>query len=138
MSHDQLNQIRTSLGELRGKIDLIVEYQYGDEESFVYARDIVTTFVGLAVIRSEPNTFVGVPTFGLFVAAAAPIDIEVIAKAFDDAGIEFSRMHKDLSAHLPRNEKPPNLYIFVGLKPPPPLISPAIPPKPRLEAPKLE
>jgi hypothetical protein len=130
ISHEQLEKIREALRGLTGQIDLLIEHQYGDTEAFVYARDLAATFWNVAKVRSIPNSFVGMTAFGLFVAASPSMDIEVIAQALTDAGIAFSRMHNDLSTHLPRNEPVPNLYIFVAPKPPPPLISPAVAPRP--------
>ncbi len=130
VSHTQLEKIRGALSELTGRIDLLIEYQSGDTEAFVYARDITTIFLGIAAVRSIPNSYPGMPTFGLFVAASSSVDIEVVAKAFTDADIDFSRMHIDLSTHLPRGAPAPNLYVFVAPKPPPPLISPVVRPKP--------
>jgi hypothetical protein len=129
ISHDQLVKVKSQLSGLMGKIDLLIEHQYGDVEAFIYARDLSVMFLEIAVVRIIPNALIGMNAFGLFIAASPTLDIELIAKALSDAGIEFGRMQKDLSTHLPRNVPAPNLYIFVAPKPPPPLISPAIPPK---------
>jgi hypothetical protein len=134
ISHSQLEKVRESLRGLIGQIDLLIEYQSGDVEAFVYARDINVTFIGIANIRSVPNSYPLTPAFGLLVAASPPVDIEVIAKAFTDVDIEFNRIHLDLSMHRPQDKLATNLYIFVAPKPPPPLISPAITPKPAQQA----
>jgi hypothetical protein len=126
ISHDQLNMIQASLTELRGKINLLVECQMGDTEAFVYARDLVVTFTDIASINLKTNSYPDMNAFGLFITSSPSLDIEIISKSFIDAGIEFSRMHKDLSTHLSPNLSAPNLYIFVAPKPPPPLTSPAI------------
>lgn len=129
ISHAQLEKIRTSLQGLKGCLDLLIEYQRDDTEAFVYARDLAAAFWDVAKVRVSPNSFLEVTPFGLFVTASSSISMEDISRAFTDARVEFSKMHRDLSTHLPRGVPAPNLYIFVGLKPPPPLVSPRIAPQ---------
>ena len=129
ISHDQLQRIRAALSEFIGAMDLLIEFQNGDTEAYIYARDLVTTFWGVAKIRSGPNSYPMYPMFGIFVETTSPAHMEAISNGFVEAGIQFSRLHKDLSTHFPRDALAPNAYIFVGLKPPPPLVSPAIAPK---------
>jgi hypothetical protein len=126
VSYEQLQKIRSVIRPLAGTLNLLIEYQYGDTEAFVYARDLSVTFRGIATIRLGPNSFLDTSAFGLFVAASPAVDIELIAQSFIGAGIEFGRLDTDLSTHLPGNVPAPNLYIFVAPKPPPPLTSPEI------------
>jgi hypothetical protein len=54
--------------------------------------------------------------FGLFLTHSPEVDGHLIAFPFANAGVHIQISNLDLSAIRPRNETPPNLYIFVAPK----------------------
>jgi hypothetical protein len=86
-----------------------MEYQSGDVEAQVYARDLISAHIGVVKIRSRPNSFPLANAFGLFIATSARIDIDMLSNLFEGAGLQFSRMHLDLTKHLPLSDPAPNI-----------------------------
>jgi len=108
------------LRELTAQIDLLVEYQAGDPEAYTYAFEFMAAFSngGVTRIRHCANSFIAAPVFGVWIAATDATLVEPIVTAFSGVGVSLQPFQKDLTTHLPSHMPPPNLYIFVGPKPP--------------------
>lgn len=120
LTREQHEQIATMLRNLAPSIDLLVEYERGNAEAWSYARDFMTVFqeAGVKKVRECPNPMFG-PAWGVRLVIAPEMDRKPFADAFNDAGVPVALFQADLSTHLPRNERAPNVYIFVAPKPPP-------------------
>lgn len=121
ISEEQYTPIVDTIRSKSQEIDLLVEYERGDPESFGYAREIAWLFqsAGVTRIRADANQYLVPGIFGIHIAAAPEIDVSDIIEAFSTVGIELIVEHKDLSRHFSSNIKAPNLYIFVAPKIPP-------------------
>jgi len=124
ISPEQFKKLRLEFPRFSGNLNILIEYEVGDSEAFVYARDLATTFHEIGIIRSCQNHW-NMTAFGLFIAISPTLDRELVRDGLSKAGIEFAFMEIDLSTHLPRNEIAPNLYMFVASKPLPPMEHPA-------------
>jgi hypothetical protein len=101
-------------------IQLRIEYQQGDPEAFTYAREFAQTFTDLGVekIVFLSNAHLGVTVFGVAIEIGECEEGDDLSRACLAAfGVEikpmnFGRRHSDPG--LPT----PNLYMFVGAKPP--------------------
>jgi len=126
ISSEQAAQLIDAIHPLASSLDLLVEYQSGDPEAYFLWVQIVKAFQrsGVEKVRGVSNSFVGGFTpFGLLMAVAPEVNGDSIHKALAEAIGEPPVVAEiDLSTHLPRNEVPPNLYIFIGPKPPPPML----------------
>lgn len=122
-SPEQRDQIAAALHGSMFETDLLIEYQYSDAEAWSYSTQIATIFgkSGVASIRHVANAHLGQIVFGIHMAGASGLNIADIVATFAKAGIPVHTFEMDLSTHLPRNEKPPSLYVFVGPRPPPEL-----------------
>src|ERR1700733_11368466 len=102
--------------------DLIIEWQMGDPEAFSYMQQIADIFAsaGVKSVRGFQNAWPSGPVFGLFVTGSKEINLSFVTDAFAEVSIYLLSANVNLSTHRPRNEVPPNLYIFVAPKPPPP------------------
>jgi len=122
ISPEQAAQIADALRSRAAILDVLIEHERGDSEAYSYARELAKVFSDSGVkpnnIRGTPNSYFGV-VWGLLGKASKPVDASFIKETFANAGIAVWMISEDLSAHLPRNERPPNLYIFVAPKPPP-------------------
>jgi hypothetical protein len=124
ISPEQRDQISAALhNNTVLDIDLLIEYQYSDAEAWSYSAQLATIFgkSGVAAIRHGANMHFGQIVFGVRMAGGPEVKVAEITAGFAKAGIAVHTFEMDLSTHLPRNEKPPNLYVFVGPKPPPKL-----------------
>lgn len=118
-------QARKIADAIRGKaasLDVLIEFQLSDPEAFSYGVEISTIFklAGVEKRRVIGNAYLSGMVFGLWIAASPESEAASVAGMFKDAGIGLWMFEKDLSTHLPRNEQPPNLYIFVAPKLPVP------------------
>jgi hypothetical protein len=99
---------------------LRIEYQLGDPEAFTYARDFAQTFTDLGVkeIVFLSNAHMGVTVFGVAIEIGECEQSDDLHRAcletfaVDIKPRDFGRRHSDPG--LPT----PNLYMFVGPKPP--------------------
>ncbi len=102
-------------------INLLVEYQNFDAEAFMLSRELIRVFAraGATKIRWRPNAFTLDPVFGLHWATSDPnINVGLLRATLPaGAGLLIS---VDPATHLKgANPAPvPNLYVFVGPKPP--------------------
>jgi hypothetical protein len=121
---EQRRQIADAIKERAPSFDVLIEFERADPEAFAYAYEIAKIFAesGVNEMRAAPNTYLSGPVFGLLIATAPDVDATVIMDAFAQARIPLTRCNKNLSEHLPPNNVAPNLYIFVGVKPPPNLL----------------
>jgi len=120
VSDEQTAQIATSLGHMAADLDLLVEYDNSDKESWAYSLEITKVFVtaGVTKIRRIGNSFPGEIVFGIHMWASPGVNVAFIASEFGKAHVIAQvNKGKDLSTHLSRSEVPPNLYVFVGPKP---------------------
>jgi hypothetical protein len=109
-------------------LDVLVEYERGDTEAYTCATDMLYAFRagGVKLIRLGPNSMLDT-TFGIFMTGGAiaetgeDVDVRLIAQAFHEGGLSVGISEWDISSRPTRNGVPPNLYVFVGPKPPPPL-----------------
>jgi hypothetical protein len=122
ISPEQRDAIATEVGKIGSdNIDLLVEWQNGDAEAFMYSRELIRAFVhtGVTKIRWLANSHVQATWFGLnWAASDERIDLELLRELLPP--IQAARLPIDLSRHLGRTNPPsaPNLYVFVGPKPP--------------------
>lgn len=114
---EQCQIIADALRDKSVILDVLIEYERGDPESFYYARDVMRIFFesGVQTVRCNPNSFLST-IFGLNMTVAAELSAVDVGGAFTRAGIDFRALNINLSTHLPRNERAPNLYIFVAPK----------------------
>jgi hypothetical protein len=123
ISPEETEQIAEGLSVLLYEIDLLIEYQNLDAESWSYSVELANVFgkAGIAKIRHRANFHVGFITFGVLVRGASGENAVRIVREFTKVGIPMHATDKDmadLSMRVPRNEVVPNLYVFVGSKPP--------------------
>jgi hypothetical protein len=121
---EQLARIKDLIGDKAAALDLLIEYERGDPESYSYAREIVQIFqnVKRSKIRFGANQLLGVSSFGLYLEFAPKIDGDPIAAAFRSAGVVIADARERDLAGVIWGTDPPNFHIFVGPKPPPPLL----------------
>jgi hypothetical protein len=122
ISEEQRVEIAVSIEHMAGDIDLLIEYEMSNGEAFTYAREIAGIFVsaGVSKIRHSPNSYIGTGFFGVSISATfPPINLSFVTNVFSKAGVKAWSSQRDLSKHLLRNVRAPNLYIFVAPKPPP-------------------
>jgi hypothetical protein len=119
VSDEQAEQIASAIGHMADEIDLLVEYERADPESWAYSLELTKVFVagGVKKIRRVGNSYVPDLVFGIHMAASSLINFSFIAGEFSKAKISAQIDKMDLSTHLSRAEAPPNLYVFVGPKP---------------------
>jgi hypothetical protein len=119
---EQNLKIAEAIRDKSSSIDVLIEYQSGDPESYYFALDIIKIFKesGVKKIRCIPNSYPVASVFGLHIANDPELDVSAIKEAFSIIGGSF--FIKDLSKHLPSNNHPPNLYIFVAPKIPPNMV----------------
>lgn len=120
VSDEQTGQIAAAIRHMADDIDVLVEYDTSDKESWAYSLEITKVFVaaGVTKIRRTGNSFIGEIIFGIHMSASAPINLAFISNSFAKSQISVQiTKTMDLSTHLPRNEVAPNLYVFVGPKP---------------------
>jgi len=97
-----------------------IECQSGDPEAHRLANDIGQVLSQAAVrnLSLTPNAYPFLSMYGLFAAHHAALDVSWLTGAFADAGMPILPMPQDLTQHrLTVNALPPNLYLFVGIKP---------------------
>ncbi|HZK91060.1 MAG TPA: hypothetical protein VFC56_13020 [Stellaceae bacterium] len=102
-------------------INLLVEYDTADKESWAYSLEITKIFVtaGIKNIQRRGNTFVGDIIFGVHMGSSFPhMNVSFIAGVFKKAQI-LVQVNKGtpIGGSLPLNGIVPNLYVFVGPKP---------------------
>jgi len=102
-------------------LDIQLEFENGSPEAFSYAREIGALFraSGVEKIQFVGNSFIIGYVFGLQIGVPPDTNISSIANAFALAGLEPNIVNDDMSKRRPSRQSPPNLYIFVGAKPPP-------------------
>lgn len=121
ISGAQATKLSAALRDKAASLDVLIEFQANDPEAFLYALELRTaiTAAGIEKNRFLGNSYLSGMVFGVWLTASPEIGAPPILAALNEAGIVASEAKDvDLSAHLPRNEVAPNLYIFVGPKPP--------------------
>jgi len=112
------------LKEMDVLVRLLIEYQNGDSEAFAYASEIANVFKEAGIeVRGGPNSYIGIPVFGLHITGASEINMPPLVKALEDAGIPFGGVRDPSAAATLRGDPKPNLYIFVAPRMPPELTS---------------
>jgi hypothetical protein len=126
ISEEQHRHIVNVIRPIAESLDLIIEWQIGDPEAFTYMQQIADVFAsaGVKSIRGFQNSWLDRPVFGLFVTGSKEINLSFVTDAFAEVSIYLLSANVNLSTHRPRNEAPPNLYIFVAPKPPLPFAPP--------------
>jgi hypothetical protein len=115
---EQAKQIVETIRDKASSLNVLIEFQSGDPEAYTYGVDFIHVFQdsGVEKIRFCGNAYISGMVFGLWLSTAPEIDGSSIADSFTNAGVPMKIGNVDLSKHLPRNEVPPNLYIFVAPK----------------------
>lgn len=105
--------------------DIFIEYERGDVEAYTLAMDLLSAFnnAGLHHMRFRANSWLS-HMFGAIMVASAEVDGAEVAAAISDAGLPIGVVDIDLSTHLPANVPLPNLFVFIGPRPPPPAEAP--------------
>jgi hypothetical protein len=126
---EQYSSITKAIRDIIPEIDLIVECEYSDPESFVYARQIAWAFeqAGVTKIRAGANTILSPGVFGVSISAAPQTDLLSVIDAFAAADIELVSRDINLSRQFSHRPPAPNLYLFVAPKPPPAFDLPILP-----------
>jgi hypothetical protein len=126
---EQYSSITKAIRDITPEIDLIVECEYSDPESFLYARQIAWAFeqAGVTKIRAGANTILSPGVFGVSISAAPQTDLLSVIDAFAAADIELVSRDIDLSRQFSHRPPAPNLYLFVAPKPPPAFDLPILP-----------
>ena len=122
LTFEQITVLRDAILPIASSIDLLIEYQRDDPESYSFWREITLAIseAGVNKIRWNANSWLG-SAFGIMVTGSPEFDASVIEEAFKTIGMPPLKAHIDLSSRYPNNEPAPNTYIFVGIKPPPPM-----------------
>ena len=107
-------------------IDVLVQHENNDPEAYSYSRDIALALInaGVESVRFGANSFLGQSVFGL-VTDLPPDGDASLLDIFAANGMPMTLIGRAVSTILPKNERAPNWYIFVGPKPPPPYDGPA-------------
>ena len=99
---------------------MLIEYEQNDPEVFSYAEDILKIFraAGVTKVSAMPLTHM-VPMPGLFVQISPSLKDFGIEAIFAAANFPVAVFVKDISSErLPKGPPPPNIFIWVGGKPP--------------------
>jgi hypothetical protein len=121
ISQQQSDQLVTALRPLVAGVKVRIEYERVDPEAFIYSRDIVRVFLlaGAKEISSIGNSWTvsGDPVFGSVLGNWPEFDAASYLKIFADAGVPLATKEGVRRPYDP--PRLPDLYIFVGTKPPP-------------------
>jgi hypothetical protein len=119
LSAEQRSAIVTSIRDVLGLLDVLIEYREGDPEAYTYGSDIAQMFkeAGIDKVRVGPVIFlIGEGGFGLHLSADDGFVASSVAEAFRHVGATIAVDPGDLSKHVPAGRTVPSLYIFVGAK----------------------
>jgi hypothetical protein len=122
VSPEQRTRLETAVREKAAEIDLLIEFQRDDSDAYIYAHEWGQAFraAGVTKARIGANSFLFGAAFGLRVTDAVGLDHKLLAHALvDPISPMVGFVNTDLTKHLPSDQTAPNLYIFVGPKPPP-------------------
>lgn len=121
ISPEQSAEISSALKFMADSIRVLVEYERADPEACSYSYEIATIFsvLGVKSIRWGPNSFMGAAKFGLYATSEADINLPFVRGIFEKAKMPVDEMGMTLGLKLTSPGARPNLYFFVGTKPPP-------------------
>lgn len=115
VSPEQHRQISRAIRDIpTSSLDILIEWERGDPEAYLYAREISKIFVDAAIekVRGTPNSWLGLPLFGLHAASSATIDFPSIAGAFAKARIPLAPRAMDfVYAPSAKRTGPKSVYI---------------------------
>ena len=116
VSAEQLRQISDAIrGEMTSDLNVRIEWERSDPESFSYAFDLHKIFIdaGVEKVSGEGNSWIGWQKFGLYVAASPAVNLSPIKEAFEKADIHLN--DGNTPSGFPTTA---GIYIFVAPKTP--------------------
>jgi hypothetical protein len=120
---DMRDELVNALRPHSASLDIQLEHERGDAETYSYALEIAGAFFesGIKQIRFDANSWLQSGSFGLAISTGTELTPSPVIDAFARAGMSPQHFANDISRARPASAPPPNLYIFVAPKPPPPL-----------------
>lgn len=126
ISPNQRQQISDAIRDkVSPKIHILIEWERGDTEAYLYAWQISNIFrdAGVDKIQGTPNTWLNWQGFGVWMNADKSFDLPAVAGAFAEAGVVVNVQDREAVNRLAWGPRWGNpliaLYVFVAPKMPP-------------------
>jgi hypothetical protein len=119
VSPEQSRTIAEAVRRNPSPLSVVIEFQSNDPEAYTYALDIVKIFedAGIVDIGFRGNMYIIGAVFGLWMGVAPDTDASLVISAFGQANISLGVQEKlDFFRHPSAGDAARNLYIFVGSK----------------------
>ena len=109
----------SALEEKASVLKVLIEYEKGDPEAFSYAEAIAKIFFAIDAKVDAIALTHAVPMFGLYMQISPELKELGIAEIFASADFPVVANVEEISStNLPKGLPPPNIFIWVGGKPP--------------------